>query len=149
MKSSNIPVLAVLILVIGVVILPDFQAFAQDKTAVITENSQKSIVLKEITLCKTVKDREPVDKSDRFRLDDKKIYCFSVFENEHKKQKIFHKWYREGVLMLSIELKVGLSKHWRTWSSKNFYTGHEGAWEVTIVNQDETELGRTSFKVKQ
>lgn len=101
-----------------------------------------------ITLCKQVENREPVNVGEEFSVADGQIYCFTPVFNRKGDAIIKHLWYREGVLMFSIDLKIGSSDRWRTWSSKSLYPGFEGNWEVVVKTADDMELGRKKFVVK-
>jgi hypothetical protein len=55
---------------------------------------------------------------------------------------IRHTWYKDDATVAEVELKVGISPRWRTWSSKRIVAGaHAGKWKVEVATTaDKSEV---------
>lgn len=55
---------------------------------------------------------------------------------------IRHTWYKDDAKVAEVELKVGVSPRWRTWSSKRLVAGvHAGKWKVEVATTgDKAEI---------
>jgi len=124
--------------------------FAQSDEPVKKKSKEltKDFSLHSIIFCSGIENREPVNPAEEFTLDTGKVYCFTPVHNEKTETTIQHLWYHEGELVHTMDLKVGLSKRWRTWSNKTLYRGFAGNWEVVVKEKNSEELGRGTFKVK-
>ncbi len=118
---------------------------AQDET---TTDAEKMVSLKKITICEKVENRDPVNPGTEFPSSIGELACHTVISSKMDSQPIQHLWYKDGILMATVDLSVGNSMNWRTWSTKKLITGFEGDWEVVVITSDGTELGKVSFKVK-
>ena len=50
-----------------------------------------------------------------------------------------HTWYKDGAKVAEVDLRIGVSKKWRTWSSKEIVTKvHAGKWKVVVSTVGET-----------
>ena len=118
---------------------------AQEET---TKDVEKMVSLKKITICEKIENRDPVNPGEEFPVGIGTIACHTVISCKMDSQVIHHLWYKDGELMATVNLTVGNSMSWRTWSTKNLMPGFEGDWEVIVKTSEGEELGKTSFKIK-
>jgi hypothetical protein len=57
---------------------------------------------------------------------------------------IQHVWYRNGVEVARVDLPVGMTRRWRSWSRHRVMPG---TYEVSVLAPDGTELARERFDV--
>jgi hypothetical protein len=96
--------------------------------------------------------REPVDNVRQLSLADKehdsvKLYFFSELKGL-KGKTVTHRWLFEDKEVARVKFRVG-SDRWRVYSSKNIQIRKEGAWFVTINDDQGNVLHRTSIQAKE
>ncbi len=75
------------------------------------------------------------------------FYCYTVFDNPLSDQTVTHIWRRSGRLVSKVELEVGTSPKWRTWSKQKTQPHWNGVWSCEVLSSDGTQLGLTVFQV--
>jgi hypothetical protein len=92
--------------------------------------------------------KQPVDPGTEFAGDGKRVYCITQIQGAKDPVTIEHRWYRDGVLVLSVELPIK-SLNWRTQSYKTIQPTMAGNWKVDVVLlPGEEVLASQNFKVK-
>lgn len=118
---------------------------AQEETV---KETEKMVSLVKITICEKVENLDPVNPGEEFPVGIGTIACHTVFSSKVDSQPVHHLWYKDGELMATVNLTVGNSMSWRTWSTKNLMAGFEGDWEVIVKTAEGEELGKAAFKIK-
>ena len=119
-------------------------ALAASSPASAEEGAEGGIVLKDFILTHGVEAREPVDAAHSFDLSDGQVYAFARLFNDGPPSDVTVVWMHEGSVHASVDLAVGTSPGWRTWSSANLKPGH---WTVRLVGADGVTLDERDFAV--
>lgn len=94
--------------------------------------------------------RNPVEPSDSFKLADEKVYCWTVFAYKGTEDTTANiVWKRDGKEISTIQLRVGHSSHWRTWSYIRLTDKSVGEWEAQIQDLSGNVLGAGKFAVTE
>jgi hypothetical protein len=92
--------------------------------------------------------KQPVDPGTEFAGDGNRVYCITQIQGAKNPVTIEHRWYKDGVLVLSVELPIK-SLNWRTQSYKTIPSTMAGNWKVDVVLiPGEEVLASLNFKVK-
>lgn len=94
-----------------------------------------------------VEERTPVGVSDRFTTLPPKFHCHSVVDSRVPESTIIHTW-RRGVRVVSrVELQVGKSPSWRTWSRQRIRPEWADGWSCAVTTLGGDLLGTANFEV--
>lgn len=94
--------------------------------------------------------RNPVEPTDSFKLADDKVYCWTVFSYSGPEDTAANiVWKRDGKEISTIQLRVGHSSHWRTWSYIRLTDKSVGEWEAQIQDLAGNVLGAGKFAVTE
>ena len=102
------------------------------------------LIIRDFVLTHGVYEREPVDAVETFSPADERGYLFARIANDGGPTNITVVWYRDGVIHGHVDLHVGTSTGWRTWSSANLT---QGDWRVELVTESGVVLAERSFPV--
>jgi hypothetical protein len=92
--------------------------------------------------------KHPVDPGTEFAGDGNRVYCITQIQGAKQPVTIEHRWYKDEVLILSVELPIK-SLNWRTQSYKTIPSSMAGNWKVDVVLLlGEEVLASQNFKVK-
>ncbi|MEE9167196.1 MAG: DUF2914 domain-containing protein [Candidatus Neomarinimicrobiota bacterium] len=105
--------------------------------------AQEAVSIEEMVFCEDVVDRTPVNPGTEFEAGVEKVYCFTAVANPGPKTTITHVWSHEGEEKTRVEMNVGTSSRWRTWSK--FQPEWTGSWNVTVLDAAGTEIGSADF----
>lgn len=94
-----------------------------------------------------LEDKLPVGAELHYAQMPELLYCYTVFDNPLPDQTITHVWRRSGRLVSRVELEVGKSPKWRTWSKQKTQPHWSGIWSCEVLGPDGTQLGLTVFQV--
>lgn len=94
-----------------------------------------------------VQARQPVGAAVEFRAGAGKLICFTVVRNGRAPATVSHVWRRDGKVLSKVELNVGTSPKWRTWSRQRVRPGWTGDWSCEVLAADGAPLARASFRV--
>ncbi len=75
------------------------------------------------------------------------LYCYTVFENPSPNATVTHVWRRGARLVSRVELEVGQSPKWRTWSKQRTQPHWVGTWSCEVLGPDGEQLGLTVFDI--
>ncbi len=103
--------------------------------------------LVELAVGTNVVDRNPEDVRERYDEVPPMLYCYSAVESREPNQSIVHVWRRQGVLVSRVELEVGKSPRWKTWSKQKTLDHWTGPWSCEVTSSDGQQLGVTRFIV--
>lgn len=83
-----------------------------------------------------IKSREPVGTaSDKNNGTDMR-YFYTEISGADQPLTIIHYWFADGLPMAVVELAVGPSERWRTWSDKGTTSNDATRWEVLVVEKE-------------
>ncbi|MFN3202416.1 MAG: DUF2914 domain-containing protein [Bradymonadia bacterium] len=97
-----------------------------------------------------VEKRRLKGENTAFRLpDEPTVHAYAVFNNRTgPAQQVRMVWYKDGKRKWAVDLNVGKSSRWRTWSRSTMKrVSQMGNWEVKVFDEDGVELGSTTFEV--
>jgi len=98
--------------------------------------------VKEFVTCKDVENLKPVNITNLFTTNDKKVYAFAYFTNIEKNTLIDFVWEKEvnGIwkLYADIQLPIFAGVRWRTYSNITIRPFFTGKWRVSIVEGNNT-----------
>jgi len=106
--------------------------------------------IKEFITCKDVKNRTPIDITNKFTINDKKVYAFAYLENIEENTLIHFIWEKNvnGIwkLYADIELPIYQGVRWRTYSSITIKDFFKGKWRVSLMYNDNI-LDKKEFEI--
>jgi len=103
-----------------------------------------SMMVRDFVLTNGIYEREPVNKTETFMTSDGTGYAFARINNEGAPSNVSFVWTYEGSQHASVDMTVGTSGSWRTWSSVNLKPGD---WRVQLVTQDGRVIAERTFTV--
>jgi len=112
-----------------------------------TAAEEAEFTLGRFVTCQRIVDREPVGITETFPDDTVKVYAFIEALDIAKETGIKIEWLFEDKQAAIIELTLGQSKRWRTYSSKRIGIRH-GNWEVRLLDSQDNLLRSLAFTVK-
>ena len=107
-----------------------------------------NLIVEELSFCRAVEDREPVEVDTIFLNIVGRVYCFTKITGAVEPVTISHVWYFNDQEKARTVLKIK-SKNWRTWSSKKILKGWVGNWRVDVVSSDGVVLAGKEFTVTE
>lgn len=105
--------------------------------------------LKEINICKNIKNRNPIGIGEVFPNSVDSLYCFTKIENLGKKMEVRHVWYYENQIMTQVRYNVKKSNVYRSWTKKTISSFQIGNWRVEVQDRNGTIIGSKRFKIKK
>lgn len=140
MKKWIVLVLMLVGLVGGIV-------FSADMTAQKAAAPAPSLSVSDCAFCKSVVNREPVDKAEVFPPEVGKVYFWTVITGAKEPAEVKHIWYYNNKKMLKVSLTIKNLRH-RTWSSKTIIPEWLGDWKVDVVDASGNILKSAFFKIE-
>jgi hypothetical protein len=98
----------------------------------------------EFLLCEDVEDREPVNPKENFTTLDERVYAYARIHNTEEPVNLYFRWTHDGAVYANINLLIGVSDSWRTYSSVQILAGE---WKVELVSEDAEILASAEFRV--
>ena len=102
------------------------------------------VVVRDMVVTHGIYDREPIDTADTFLSTDERAYVFLRINNDGPPASVTVQWIYNDVTHAEVNLNIGTSSGWRTWSSANL---KPGLWRVRVVNNMGSTLGERDFFV--
>jgi len=130
------------LLILSVLIFPTISISQDLKKQSLTD----TLFIKQIVLCKGVRNREPVNIVEMYTSADKRAYCYVRVFNSRKQTIITFRWFYKNEHYHSMKAKVGISKSWRTYSSVRT---KPGLWRVEVLDENEKLLEGIGFMVHE
>jgi hypothetical protein len=103
-----------------------------------------SLVIRDFVMTHGIYEREPVGSTESFTIDDNQAYAFARINNEGEPTRVSFIWQYGNETHAKVDMNIGTSSGWRTWSSTNL---SPGSWRVQVVSQDGAILAERSFTV--
>jgi hypothetical protein len=94
-----------------------------------------------------LEEKLPTDIRTRYDAPPELLYCYTVFENPSPNATVTHIWRRGARLVSRVELEVGQSPKWRTWSKQRTQPHWIGTWSCEVLGPDGQQLGLTVFEI--
>jgi hypothetical protein len=95
--------------------------------------------IKQFVTCKNVKNLIPLQITDKFTTNDKKVYAFAYFINIKQNRLIDFVWEKNvnGMwkIYADIQLPIYSGSRWRTYSTITIRPFFAGKWRVSIVDE--------------
>jgi len=95
----------------------------------------------------SVEDRNPVGVATRFTEIPPRFHCHSVLDCREEKSVVIHTWRRGERVISRVELEVGKSPAWRTWSRQRIRPQWAGVWSCSVSTEAGALLGTATFEV--
>ena len=95
-----------------------------------------------------VAEREPVGAGAEFDASVGAVYAWVQVKNLGEATTISMVWKKNGKTRLTVELPVGRSYGWKTWSKKGIGAKDVGAWTVEVLDGDGALVETLAFNVK-
>ena len=106
--------------------------------------ADEMLVRRDFVLSHGITEREPVDITYSFLPSDERAYAFLRVSNLGAPTNVTFAWYYEDRVHAMVDLDIGTSPGWRTWSSTNLRSGQ---WRVELLGHDGLVLAEHSFVV--
>jgi hypothetical protein len=94
-----------------------------------------------------VDQRTPLGVATTFSSDVEKVWAFIKVRNTLRDTKVRMVWKRDGKTRMQVNLKVGKSKGWRTWSYRKMGHRDVGAWTIDVLDMRGETLHTMAFDV--
>ena len=94
-----------------------------------------------------VEKRVPLGVGSKFSTEAEKIWAFIKVKNKKAPTKLKMVWKRNGKQRMAIDLRVGKSSGWRTWSYKRIGKRDAGNWTVDVLTQEGEKLHTMAFEL--
>ena len=94
------------------------------------------------------KKRLPVQPATSYGTPPERLFCYTVFDNPEAKATVTHVWRRGKRLVSKVELEVGKSSRWRTWSRQRTRPHWIGPWSCEVLDADGHRLGLAEFVIR-
>ena len=100
-----------------------------------------------LVIAGSIEDREPVGVVNAFSSSTEKVYCFLEAKDILEETTVSFVWYYGDRKTATIELPIGKSPRWRTYSSKKL-RGRAGEWKVELQDSWGNVLDSVIFTVE-
>ena len=111
---------------------------------ILSAQADQTLVIRNFVLSHGINEREPVDITYSFLPSDERAYAFLRVNNLGAPTSVSFIWYYEDRVHAAVDLDIGTSPGWRTWSSANVRSGQ---WRVELLGYDGLVLAEHSFVV--
>lgn len=108
--------------------------------------NSSGIRLVELNVGAAIEDKLLADIESHYARVPEVFYCYSVVNNPREDDTITHIWRRNGRPVSRVELEVGKSPKWRTWSKQRTRAQWTGFWSCEVLDSEGTQLGRHVFQ---
>lgn len=109
--------------------------------------SEPSFTVARLVIAGSIEDREPVGVVNAFSASTEKVYCFLEAKDIKAETTVSFVWYHGDDKKATVQLPVGKSLRWRTYSSKKL-GGLKGEWRVDLQDDSGNVLGSVAFSVE-
>ena len=131
------------------VVKPKVEKLKVEKSKIEKKTIKNLLTLKEISICKNIKNRNPVGVKNIFLNTVDSIYCFTKIENLGPKKEVRHVWFYENQIMTQVRYNVKKANLYRSWTKKTISSFQIGNWRVEVQDKNGTILGSKRFKIKK
>jgi hypothetical protein len=135
--------LSVLICIMSMVFIPALFSHAEEAQ----HDTSSGFSVERLVIAGSIDNREPVGVVDAFSSSTEKVYCFLEARNITADTTASFVWYHGEKELARIDLPLGKSSRWRTYSSKKL-GGRQGAWKVELQDAQGAVLATATFTVE-
>ncbi len=129
--------------------LKSFTEINKLKKNKLDEKDKSILLLKEIKICKGIKNRNPIGVGKSFSSNTDSLFCYTIIQNNGEKKEIKHVWYFENEVKSQIKYNIRRSNIYRSWTLKKINKNEIGKWKVEIQNSNGDVLGSTGFNISK
>lgn len=104
-----------------------------------------SLRVVDFVVARGIVEREPVEVSNTFSSADGNAYAFARIANDGEPTGVSFVWFHRDAVYAAVEMTIGTSTRWRTWSSAEI---QPGPWRVQLVGSDGLIIAENSFTVE-
>lgn len=104
-----------------------------------------SVIIRDFVLTHGINEREPMGATEDFALTDQRGFAFARLHNEGTPTNVSFVWEVDNSVHASIDMNVGTSPGWRTWSSVAL---RPGKWRVKLIDESGLMLAEKTFTVQ-
>ncbi len=105
-----------------------------------------NLVVRDFVMTREISGREPVDTVRTYGPQDGDAFAFARIDNSGAPTTVTFKWHYGGNDYAEVQMPVGTSPGWRTWSSANL---RPGAWRVELIDANGVVLMEERFRVSR
>ncbi len=106
--------------------------------------AEGDLVVQDLILSHGVYEREPADIAKSFEPSDERAYAFARISNAGPLTNVSFVWHYGSNIHAIVDLNVGTSQGWRTWSSAKLKSGD---WRIELVTEEGEVLAERAFTV--
>ena len=111
-------------------------------------NALNDLVVIRSSMCKKVKNNLPVYTSKVFDINDEKVICYSLINNNtEKSQVVYHIWYMDGELKAKVRIFVRSGDEIPAISNRKVNDLDRGEWKIVITDINKMILDTVIFEV--
>ena len=111
-------------------------------------NALNDLVVIRSNMCKKVKNNLPVYTSKVFDINDEKVICYSLVNNNTEKSKVvYHIWYMDGELKAKVRIIVRPGDEIPAISNRKVNDLDRGGWKIVITDINKMILDTVIFEV--
>ena len=115
----------------------------------VTPEPESKVSLVDAVIAADVEDRVAQGVGDVFGTDVGKLVAWVSVNNPEAPTKITMVWRRDGKVRSKVNLKVGVSPRWRTWSRSSIREYDAGEWTVEIYDEQNHLLDTIDFTIRK
>jgi hypothetical protein len=101
----------------------------------------------DLAIAAGVDGRVPAGVAAHFPTPPERLVCYTAIENREAEASVTHVWRRGSRVLSRVELRVGKSPSWRTWSRQRVRPELFGEWSCEILDGEGARLGLATFQV--
>ncbi len=110
-----------------------------------TPKSGTGLTVRDLFMTRDVVDREPTGMTKTFSPQDGRAIAYARINNSGPPTQVTFIWLYDDALYVTVDMEIGTSYRWRTWSSAEVWLGE---WRVQIVSPDGEILAENAFTVE-
>lgn len=107
----------------------------------------ETLGLGDLAVATSIVDRLPQDVRASYEGVPSLMFCYTQFDNRGPEVTVTHVWRRGTRLVSRVELQVGKSPTWRTWSRQRTRDDWRGPWSCEVLDPDGARIGLVEFEL--
>ena len=106
-----------------------------------------TMTVRDIQICKRIKNRNPVDTDNYFTNNVDTLFCYTRIQNTGGKQELAHLWYYDNQIVTTVRYNIKTSNIYRSWTRKTIFPHQIGTWRVDVLDSADLVIGSKSFYI--
>lgn len=106
-----------------------------------------TMTVRDIQICKRIKNRNPVDTDNYFTNNVDTLFCYTRIQNTGGKQELAHLWYYDNQIVTTVRYNIKTSNIYRSWTRKTIFPHQIGTWRVDVLDSADVVIGSKSFYI--